>query len=85
MSDDIDRAQAREEEMRLDALRDHARRAHPDPEHATEDHPDCQVCGEPIPVERRAAVPGVKTCFACQQELERALNPRGKAGAWPTI
>jgi phage/conjugal plasmid C-4 type zinc finger TraR family protein len=85
VSDDIDRAQAREEEMRQDALLERIRSAHPDPEHEAEDHPDCQVCGEPIPVKRRAAVPGVKTCFACQQELERALNPRGKAKAWPTI
>ena len=26
----------------------------------------CHECGEPIPEARRAAVPGVRTCVACQ-------------------
>lgn len=27
---------------------------------------DCDECGEPIPERRRAALPGVRTCIACQ-------------------
>ena len=31
---------------------------------------DCEECGEPIPEARRAAVPGVKRCVACQETLD---------------
>ena len=34
---------------------------------------DCEKCGEPIPPGRRKALPGVRTCVACQSELERIL------------
>ncbi len=30
----------------------------------------CVECGEPIPEGRRRAVPGVRTCVACQAELD---------------
>ncbi|HEX7341802.1 MAG TPA: DksA/TraR family C4-type zinc finger protein [Rhodanobacteraceae bacterium] len=30
----------------------------------------CEECGEPIPEARRKAVPGVRLCIACQQELD---------------
>jgi phage/conjugal plasmid C-4 type zinc finger TraR family protein len=33
--------------------------------------PDCDQCGEPIPEARRAALPGVRLCVACQQEADR--------------
>ncbi len=68
MSDDIDRAQAREEEMRGDALAEFGRH-HPalQGESATE----CARCGEPIPEARRLALPGVQTCIECQEDLER--------------
>ncbi len=32
----------------------------------------CAECGEPIPEARRAAVPGVRLCVACQAEADRA-------------
>lgn len=69
MSDDIDRAQAREEEMRQDALAERERRAHG---HAPRESAErCQVCDEPIPEGRRLAVPGVQTCVDCQTDIER--------------
>ena len=42
----------------------------------------CDVCGEPIPAKRRAALPGVRTCVACQSERDgqvrhSAINRRG--------
>ena len=42
----------------------------------------CVECGEEIPARRRAALPGVRTCVACQAELDRAvvhaaINRRG--------
>lgn len=30
----------------------------------------CAECGEPIPEARRAAVPGVRLCLACQQAAD---------------
>jgi len=44
---------------------------------------DCEACGEEIPEKRRAALPGVRTCVACQGERDRAhvafsaINRRG--------
>ena len=43
---------------------------------------DCDECGEPIPKKRRAALPGVRTCVACQSIRDRdvqhsAINRRG--------
>jgi phage/conjugal plasmid C-4 type zinc finger TraR family protein len=42
----------------------------------------CDECDEPIPARRRAALPGVRTCVACQSERDRqpalsAINRRG--------
>jgi phage/conjugal plasmid C-4 type zinc finger TraR family protein len=42
----------------------------------------CDLCGEPIPAGRRAAVPGVRTCIVCQsgrdgQVSHSAINRRG--------
>ncbi|PIE60978.1 MAG: hypothetical protein CSA29_05675 [Desulfobacterales bacterium] len=43
----------------------------------------CQVCEEPIPKARRKALPGVRLCIVCQQNLEKeqsfssAFNRRG--------
>lgn len=30
----------------------------------------CTQCGDPIPAERREAIPGVTSCVPCQTELE---------------
>lgn len=43
---------------------------------------ECDDCGEPIPSRRRAALPGVRTCVACQAERDRkpvfsGINRRG--------
>ncbi|MGD9264991.1 MAG: DksA/TraR family C4-type zinc finger protein [Lysobacterales bacterium] len=32
---------------------------------------DCEECGAAIPEARRKAVPGVRLCVACQQELDK--------------
>ncbi len=32
---------------------------------------ECEDCGEPIPAARRAALPGVRRCIACQSEHDR--------------
>lgn len=42
----------------------------------------CVECGEEIPEARRRAMPGVKTCIACQSRIDRrvitsAYNRRG--------
>lgn len=34
----------------------------------------CHECGEPIPEKRRAALPGVKTCVACQSGIDKAVS-----------
>lgn len=68
MSDDVDRAQAREEEFRQDALAERARRTQP----AAGDSALCCVqCGQEIPDGRRQAVPGVQLCIECQRDEER--------------
>ena len=42
----------------------------------------CDICGEDIPEKRRVAVPGVRTCVACQSGRDAsvrhsAINRRG--------
>ena len=42
----------------------------------------CDICGEEIPEKRRIAVPGVRTCVACQSGRDAsvrhsAINRRG--------
>ncbi|MDR2551437.1 MAG: TraR/DksA C4-type zinc finger protein [Desulfobulbus sp.] len=32
---------------------------------------ECDECDEPIPEERRQAMPGCRLCIACQETLER--------------
>ena len=73
MSDDIDRAQEREQEMRQDATAEQARRAQTE---AGDSALFCAVCEEEIPDARRKAVPGVQTCIACKEELEEAFRRR---------
>ena len=38
---------------------------------------ECEECGEAIPEARRVAVPGVRHCVACQEELEAARQSAG--------
>ena len=35
---------------------------------------ECGDCGEPIPPKRRKALPGVRTCVACQAERDKAVT-----------
>jgi phage/conjugal plasmid C-4 type zinc finger TraR family protein len=49
---------------------------------AGESAEECDDCGEPIPKRRREALPGVRTCVACQSERDKtvthsAINRRG--------
>jgi phage/conjugal plasmid C-4 type zinc finger TraR family protein len=37
----------------------------------------CDDCGEPIPEKRRAALPGVRTCVACQAERDKSVSHSG--------
>lgn len=76
MTDDIDRACAREEELRADALRDQARRACLSGKTVADSAEFCEDpgCGEPIPEPRRRAVPGCRLCVACQARRERVGN-----------
>jgi phage/conjugal plasmid C-4 type zinc finger TraR family protein len=44
--------------------------------------PECVVCGDDIPQARRDAVPGVRTCVACQsardsRSVTAGINRRG--------
>lgn len=34
----------------------------------------CDECGEAIPEKRRAALPGVRTCVACQAQRDNAVR-----------
>ncbi len=34
----------------------------------------CDECGEPIPEKRRTALPGVRTCVACQAERDKSVS-----------
>lgn len=43
---------------------------------------DCEECGEPIPQARRQALPGARTCVACQSSRDKrpsysGINRRG--------
>ncbi|HMR34437.1 MAG TPA: DksA/TraR family C4-type zinc finger protein [Amaricoccus sp.] len=43
---------------------------------------DCEVCGDEIPAKRRSAIPGVRTCVACQSVRDKRpafthINRRG--------
>jgi phage/conjugal plasmid C-4 type zinc finger TraR family protein len=46
----------------------------------------CVECGEEIPLARRRAMPGVRTCIACQsardrRPVESGFNRRGNKGS----
>lgn len=73
LTDDIDRAQAREAEMLADALRDQARRAGLAGKTVADSATYCEGrgCGQEIPEARRRAVPGCQLCVACQGKREK--------------
>lgn len=73
MTDDIDRAQAREAEILQDAMRAQMRRAGLAGKTAADSAEFCEArgCGAPIPEQRRHAVPGCRFCVVCQARLEK--------------
>lgn len=73
MTDDIDRAQAREAQMLADALRDQARRAGLAGKTPADSAEFCQArgCGEEIPEQRRQTLPGIQLCVVCQARREK--------------
>ena len=38
---------------------------------------ECEECGEDIPPARRRALPGVRTCIACQSRRDSAVRTAG--------
>ncbi len=78
MTDDIDRAQAREAELLADALRDQARRAGLAGKTTAASATYCEGrgCGMEIPESRRRAVPGCQLCVACQACQEKKKGAR---------
>ncbi|GAB4209353.1 MAG: hypothetical protein Fur0019_16120 [Tibeticola sp.] len=73
MTDEIDRAQALEEQLRADALREQARRAALAGKTVADSAARCVACGEPIPLARRRAVPGCQRCVTCEVAAERGF------------
>lgn len=78
MTELVERAQAREQELRDDALRDQARRADLAGKTLADSALVCCMCGEPIPEGRRMAQLGVKTCVECKT-LSEQTGHRGSA------
>ncbi|MDN8050335.1 TraR/DksA C4-type zinc finger protein [Burkholderia multivorans] len=72
--DDFDHASEIEEQYRALAIASATRHARS----AGESAAFCQneACGEPIPDERRRAVPGCRFCIECQERREQVLNRR---------
>lgn len=74
MRDFADDALQSEEEARQRALAAQQDRAGMRNKTMDDSAIECSVCDVAIPEMRRAAVPGVQTCFECQSELERAMH-----------
>lgn len=79
MTDISDQATKTEEELRNFSLRVQQQKSGLDGKTVVDSALQCVVCTDPIPQDRREAVPGVSTCIDCQGDLERAMrtNTRG--------
>lgn len=66
MPDEIDQAQAYNEDFQAFALEHQQRDREPDNYTGS----GCLECGEEIPEARRRAVPGCRRCISCQEEHE---------------
>ncbi|QIL81757.1 TraR/DksA family transcriptional regulator [Diaphorobacter sp. HDW4A] len=77
MTDHIDDACDREEQIRADALRDQALRAGIDGKTAADSALFCIECGDDIPEKRRKAVPGCERCVSCMAVYERTKKRWG--------
>ena len=71
MTDLMDRACEREQELLADALREQALRAGLAGKSMADSAEECEDCGAVIPDARRAAVPGCLLCVSCQERTER--------------
>lgn len=74
MTDDIDRASAREAELLTEALYQQRRRAGTDGKTFADSATHCAECDAPIPKARRWAVPGCKLCVCCQETIEKQVR-----------
>ncbi|SFD67437.1 transcriptional regulator, TraR/DksA family [Thiohalospira halophila DSM 15071] len=70
MPDSTDHSQEREAQVTAEAMRQRAESA-PAGESALE-------CAEPIPDDRRAAIPGCQVCIDCAERLEREARVYGQ-------
>jgi phage/conjugal plasmid C-4 type zinc finger TraR family protein len=59
-----------------DTVKDAVLRARAETPHG-ESAEDCDECGEPIPEARRKALPGVRTCVACQSGRDASRRAAG--------
>ncbi len=75
--DDMDRAQAHAEALREEAL-SHMRLADDGAPASGDGH--CIDCGDEIPPERLAAVPGTSRCTRCEVEHEASLKSQRRRG-----
>ena len=71
MTDFFDRAQARELQLREDALRDQVRRAGLVGKTMADSATECIDCDAQIPEARRWAMPGCQRCVKCQSTFEQ--------------
>ncbi|MPS96244.1 TraR/DksA family transcriptional regulator [Comamonas sp.] len=71
MTDFFDRAQARELQLREDALRDQVRRAGLVGKTMADSATECIDCDAQIPKARRWAMPGCQRCVKCQSIFEQ--------------
>ncbi|MFZ6748532.1 TraR/DksA C4-type zinc finger protein [Undibacterium sp. Ren11W] len=76
MTDFIDRASEQEAQDRKLALQEQARRANLTGKTISDSALECTECAEPIPLNRRLAMPGCQFCISCQTQREKAFYER---------
>ena len=77
LSDKSERASAREEQLRDDAL---AKMRQAQAKQAAKgETTQCDTCDDDIPAQRREALPYVRTCIACASKAEQLLKIQGRA------
>jgi phage/conjugal plasmid C-4 type zinc finger TraR family protein len=74
MTDDVDRASAREGELLAEALYQQHRRAGTDGKTFADSAQRCTECDALIPQARRWAVPGCRLCVCCQETIEKQVR-----------
>ncbi|MBL8396138.1 MAG: TraR/DksA family transcriptional regulator [Candidatus Accumulibacter sp.] len=76
MTDQIDRAQERDQEILSEHIYQHGRLSGLSGRSIDDSSETCVDCGERIPEARRAIYPGVKRCVYCQRDRERTARVR---------